>query len=75
MDTTTTSSLPLTPSKEKSKSIILVTEGSTKSVREMPFSKIPMVSSIAGSMNIIRIYTPVQYRKKVEIAAKSILGD
>lgn len=75
VDTTTTSSLPLTPSKEKSKSIILVTEGSTKSVREMPFSKIPMVSSIAGSMNIIRIYTPARYRKKVEIAAKSILGD
>ncbi len=75
VDTTTTSSLPLTPSKEKSKSIILVTEGSTKSVREMPFSKIPMVSSIAGSMNIIRIYTPARHRKKVEIAAKSILGD
>jgi hypothetical protein len=75
VDTTTTSSLPLTPSKEKSKSIILVTDGLTKSIREMPFSKIPMVSSIAGSMNIIRIYTPARYRKKVEIAAKSILGD
>lgn len=75
VDTTTTSSLPLTPSKEKSKSIILVTEGSTKSIKEIPFSKIPMVSSIAGSMNIIRIYTHAQYRKKVEIAAKSILGD
>lgn len=75
VDTTTTSSLPLTPSKEKSKSIILVTDGSTKSIKEIPFSKIPMVSSIAESMNIIRIYTPAQYRKKVEIAAKSILGD
>lgn len=75
VDTTTTSSLPLTPSKEKSKSIILVTEGSPKSIKEMPFSKIPMVSAIAGSMNIIRIYTPARYRKKVEIAAKSILGD
>lgn len=75
VDTTTTSSLPLTPSKEKSKSIILVTEGTTKSIKEIPFSKIPVVSSIAGSMNIIRIYTPARYRKKVEIAAKSILGD
>ncbi|MBI5146913.1 MAG: HD domain-containing protein [Thaumarchaeota archaeon] len=75
VDTTTTSSLPLTPSKEKSKSIMLVTDGSTKSIKEIPFSKIPMVSSIAGSMNIIRIYTPARYRKKVEIAAKSILGD
>ncbi|WP_042684177.1 HD domain-containing protein [Candidatus Nitrosotenuis chungbukensis] len=75
VDTTTTSSLPLTPSKEKSKSIILVTEGTTKSIKEIPFSKIPVVSSIAGSMNIIRIYTPARYRKKVEIAAKLILGD
>ncbi|QLH08161.1 HD domain-containing protein [Candidatus Nitrosotenuis sp. DW1] len=75
VDTTTTSSLPLTPSKEKSKSIILVTEGTTKSIKEIPFSKIPVVSSIVGSMNIIRIYTPARYRKKVEIAAKSILGD
>ncbi|TBR24263.1 MAG: HD domain-containing protein [Candidatus Nitrosotenuis sp.] len=76
VDTTTTSSLPLTPSKEKSKSIILITDDSTKSsIKEIPFSKIPVVSSIAGSMNIVRIYTPARYRKKVEIAAKSILGD
>jgi hypothetical protein len=26
-------------------------------------------------MNILRIYTHEKYRKKVEIAAKSILGD
>lgn len=76
VDTTTTSSLPLTPSKEKSKSIILITEDSTKSsIKEIPFSKIPVVSSIAESMNIVRIYTPARYRKKVEIVAKSILGD
>jgi hypothetical protein len=76
VDTTTTSSLPLTPSKEKSKSIILITKDSIKSsIKEIPFSKIPVVSSIAGSMNIVRIYTPARYRKKVEIAAKSILGD
>lgn len=76
VDTTTTSSLPLTPSKEKSKSIILITPDSTKSsIKEIPFSKIPVVSSIAGSMNIVRIYTAARYRKKVEIAAKSILGD
>jgi len=76
VDTTTTSSLPLTPSKEKSKSIILITKDSIKSsIKEIPFSKIPVVSSIAGSMNIVRIYTPARHRKKVEIAAKSILGD
>ncbi len=72
VDTSGTSSLPLTPSKEKTKSITLITKGSP--AREIPFSKIPVVASMAESMNILRIYTTSQHRKKVEIAAKSILG-
>lgn len=72
VDTSGTSSLPLTPSKEKTKSITLITKGSP--ARVIPFSKIPVVSSMAESMNILRIYTTAQHRKKVEMAAKSILG-
>jgi HD superfamily phosphohydrolase len=76
VDTSTTSSLPLTPSKEKTKSIILMTKYATKSTaKEIPFSKIPVVSSMAESMNILRIYTTLQHRKKVEMAAELILGD
>jgi hypothetical protein len=30
---------------------------------------------MSGFMKILRVYTPSQNRKKVEIAAKSILGD
>ncbi|MEM4391217.1 MAG: HD domain-containing protein [Candidatus Nitrosotenuis sp.] len=76
VDTSRTSSLPLTPSKEKTKSITLITKESSKSIaKEIPFSKIPVVASMADSMNILRIYTASQYRKKVEIAAKSILGE
>jgi hypothetical protein len=71
VDTSGTSSLPLTPSKEKTKSITLI-KGSQAT--EIPFSKIPVVSSMAESMNILRIYTTAQHRKKVEMAAKSILG-
>jgi HD superfamily phosphohydrolase len=74
VDTSTTSSLPLTPSKEKTKSIILI-EGTKHSAHEIPFSKIPVVSSMADSMNILRIYATQKHRKKVEIAAKSILGE
>lgn len=74
VDTSITSSLPLTPSKEKTKSIILI-EGTKRSAKEIPFSKIPVVSSMADSMNILRIYTSQRYRKKVEMAAKSILGE
>ncbi|MFN3654891.1 MAG: HD domain-containing protein [Candidatus Nitrosotenuis sp.] len=74
VDTSTTSSLPLTPSKEKTKSIILI-EGTKRSAHEIPFSKIPVVSSMADSMNILRIYATQKHRKKVEMAAKSILGE
>jgi HD superfamily phosphohydrolase len=75
VDTSTTSSLPLTPSKEKTRSITLVTRGTKPTATEIPFSKIPVVSSMADSMNILRIYTTPKHRKKVEIAAKLTLGD
>ena len=71
VDTSGTSSLPLTPANEKTKSITLI---SAKKTLEMPFSKIPVVSSMADSMNILRVYTSQSHRKKVEMAAKSIIG-
>lgn len=72
VDTSTTFSLPLTPSKEKTKSITLIE--TDRKATEIPFSKIPVVASMAESMNILRVYTTQKHRKKVEIAAKSILG-
>ena len=76
VDSSVTPSIPLSPSKNESKQIILITieNGKTKA-QELPISKIPVVSAISGFMNILRVYTPQKYRKKVEIAAKSILGD
>lgn len=76
VDSSVTPSIPLAPSKNESKSIILITNDNGKSsAAEMPISKIPVVSAISGYMNILRIYTHQKNRKKVEIAAKSILGD
>ncbi len=76
VDSSVTPSIPLAPSKNESKSIILITnENGKSSAKEMPISKIPVVSAISGFMNILRIYTHQKSRKKVEIAAKSILGD
>ena len=76
LDTSTTHSIPLTPSKKESKSIILVKNDSKKTTSEqIPISKIPLVSSISGKMNILRVYTQQNNRKKVEITAKSILGE
>ena len=76
IDTSTTSSIPLTPSKKESKSIILTRKESKKTIaREIPISEIPLVSSMSKIMNILRVYTPASHRKKVEIATKSIQGE
>ena len=76
VDSSVTPSIPLAPSKNESKSIILISNENGKSfAKEMPISEIPVVSAISGFMNILRIYTHEKNRKKVEIAAKLILGD
>jgi hypothetical protein len=76
VDSSVTPSIPLAPSKNESKSIILITnEHGKSSAKEMPISEIPVVSAISGFMNILRIYTHQKNRKKVEIATKSIIGD
>ena len=76
VDRSITSSIPLTPSKNESKYIILIINENGKSTaQEIPISQIPVVSAISGFMNILRIYTHQKNRKKVEIAAKSIIGD
>ena len=73
IDTSTTSSIPLTPSKKESKSIILTKkDGKNTIAKEIPISQIPLVYSMSKVMNILRVYTPASYRKKVEIATKSI---
>ena len=75
VDSSITPSIPLSPSKKESKSLILVTkDGNKVSAKEIPISQIPLVSTMSGFMNILRVYTPRKNRKKVEIAAKSILG-
>jgi len=75
VDSSVTPSIPLSPSKKESQSIILVTKNAKKtSAKEIAISEIPVVSAMAGYMNIIRIYTTSKNRNKVEIAAKSILS-
>ncbi len=75
IDSSITPSIPLSPSKKESQSIILVTRDANQvTAKVIPISKIPLVSQMSGFMNILRVYTSKQNRKKVEIAAKSILG-
>ena len=75
VDSSTTPSMPLSPSKKESNSIILVADDGKKTIAtKIPISKIPIVSTMSGFMNNLRVYTPSKNRKKVEIAAKSVIG-
>ena len=76
VDSSNTPSIPLSPSKKESKSIILLeNNGNNTTAKEMLISQIQLVSVMSGFMKILRVYTPAKNRKKVEMAAKSILGD
>ena len=76
VDILVTPSIPLSPSKKESQSIILIAKrGShTTEAYQLPISKIPLVSAMSGFMDILRVYTSQKNRKKVEIAAQTILG-
>jgi hypothetical protein len=65
----------MTPTNEESKSVILITKEPKVKAEEFLISNIPLVSTMSGKMNILRVYTQQSNRKKVEITAKSILGD
>lgn len=71
-DASRASSMPLTPSKSEMFSV-LVTD--RKGVREVPVSEIPLVDSISGFFDMLRIYTTAESRHKVERAVKKVLGD
>lgn len=77
IDISTTPTIPLTPSKKESQSIILTSKKGSlqKEAYELPISEIPLVFAISGFMNMLRVYTAEKNRKKVEIAAQMILGE
>jgi hypothetical protein len=77
IDMSTTPTIPLTPSKKESQSIILTSKKGSiqKEGFKLPISEIPLVSAISGFMNMLRVYTTEKNRKKVEIAAQAILGE
>ena len=64
--------MPLTPSKEEM-SFVLVADKS--GVQEVPVSEIPLVDSISGFFDMLRVYTTVENRYKVERSVKKVLGD
>jgi hypothetical protein len=61
--------MPLTPSKEELNSIMLVDNNFEF---ETPTSDIPLIDSITGFLDMIRIYTPEVNREKLEKVLRNI---
>jgi uncharacterized protein len=72
VDASRVPSMPLTPSKEEMYSVLVVDK---ERVYEMPVSEIPLVESISGFFDMLRVYTTAENREKVERAVKRVLGD
>ena len=64
VDSSNTPSIPLSPSKKESKSIILLeNDGNKTTAKEILISQIKLVSAMSGFMKILRVYTPATNRK------------
>lgn len=72
VDASRAPSMPLTPSKEEMLSFLVV-DG--ENVKELPISHLPLVESISGYFDMLRVYTTIESREKVERSIKKVLGD
>jgi HD superfamily phosphohydrolase len=73
LDVPTTPSVPYTSSREALTSVKLVrSSGDRYLVKTVPISKLPLVGSIAGFMDVLRVYTTPENRRPVEIATAAM---
>ncbi len=77
IDVPTTPSVPYTYERQAFRSITLFSSDHQRGgrrVETVPTSDLPLVGSITGFMDILRVYTSAQNRGKVASAAEKILG-
>ncbi|HEY9398997.1 MAG TPA: HD domain-containing protein [Nitrososphaeraceae archaeon] len=70
LDTYGISLVPLAPNKQEMKSILLVSEDEFFT---QPVSNLPLVNSITGYLDMIRVYTNHKDRKKIANISKGVL--
>jgi HD superfamily phosphohydrolase len=76
LDVPTTPSVPYTYSKDVLTAVgLLKIEGSKRVVKAIPLHKLPLVGSIAGFMDMVRVYTPAKSRSAVEKATSRLFKD
>lgn len=75
VDVPTTPSVPYTYTREAPSSLILVQEDPTgKTHKTVPINELQLVGSITGFMDILRVYTQEENRKKVAGAVHELFG-
>src|ERR687892_2190471 len=72
VDASRTPSMPLTPSKEEINSVLLVDK---EWAYDTPISEIPVISSITGFLDMLRIYTTAESRNAVTSTIDKVLGE
>ena len=70
VDASSASSMPRTPTKEEISSISLVEK---EHEYETSVSEMPLIASIAGSLDMLRVYTTAENRNTVEELTKKVL--
>ena len=76
LDVPTTPSVPYTSTRQALTQIkVVYGEGKGSTQRNVPLSELPLVGSIAGYMDILRIYTTAEHRAAVERATAHLFSD
>jgi uncharacterized protein len=72
VDASSAPSMPLTPTKKEINSILLVDK---EWAYDTPVSEIPVINSITGFLDMLRIYTTAESRNAVATSVQKILGN
>ena len=72
VDASRAPSMPLTPTKKEIRSVLLVDK---ERAYETPISEIPLIDSITGFLDMLRVYTTHENRDVVEHFTRKVLGE
>jgi HD superfamily phosphohydrolase len=72
VDASRAPSMPLTPTKKEIRSVFLVDK---ERAYETPISEIPLIDSITGFLDMLRVYTTAENRNVVERSTRKVLGE
>jgi uncharacterized protein len=72
VDASRAPSMPLTPTKKEIRSVLLVDK---ERAYETPISEIPLIDSITGFLDMLRVYTTAENRDVVEHSTRKVLDE